>query len=739
MRKPIMPVLVVRVLNTSPKGSSDIPILDSRDGRLSNRRPFTKQVFDSLTYYSDRARVFLSIINEATHTINVSLSALTMALSTTLLSATTSMDQACLSTSSKKILPETVQCIVLSFLDASDVSTLIDVIRSERSNDSHAVPCQSEVSSRNLTACPWWFSPSSTRTYLRSLTSIQLSYLLKRYPNRFTDDCGQENAVASIIDVVISNEPAQSQPGQRKPHMLRHLELSNLRNVHFKRGEQTFRSSWLYGLSMIPIVSLDLTNSSRLDEDFAVDYLDRCPTTLRHLNLLGCVRIGPRTIRSISERHTALESLSLGCCSQNIRDDSIQMLLRRCTSLRHIDFQGLAHLRKLALRDLPSSIKSLNLSGCEQCLIWIDLAFALEFNEHTLPWDEDNWDNEEIRRQRYSYWRSKQLTLPYRLQYLYLNSTGSASPNHSYIGVSLAQVSFGMALREVHLAGCDVSDWDVDALAFNCQETLTVFQMRAGSFSNTGLSILVQKCRKLSEIDVCACDGLSDAGIVAAFSNHHGQDDDVPDSKRQKLESLPSLRVLRLAGIHNLTDKSLDAISHLKSLRILSVSSPKISSKAVADTVKLLPQLIEIDAKDIALDKSLPRMLRECPATPSTLQVVNQRSFSRPSDEPKCELGLWCCTARTQSQRLSSSVCLRPMYHCRTCDLIPQVDRGTCGTCIKTCHKGHDTFLGAFTRYYCDCAFDCTPDNSCKAFTVPNNKSVHQADPVRTRLETKTH
>jgi hypothetical protein len=363
-----------------------------------------------------------------------------------------------------------------------------------------------------------------------------------------------------------------------------------------------------------------------------------------------------------------------------------------------------------------------------------DLAFAQEFVEHTLPWDDDNWDNEEIRRQRYSNWRSKQLTLPYRLRYLYLNSTGSASPdgNTSHL---LAQFSFGMALREVHLAGCDVSDWDVDALAFNCQETLTVFQMRAGSLSNTGLSILVQKCRKLSEIDVCACDGLSDAGIVAAFSNHHGQDDDVPDSKRQKLESLPSLRVLRLAGIHNLTDKSLDAISCLKSLRILGVSSPKISSKAVAATVKLLPQLIEIDAKDIQLDKYLPRMLREDPVTPRTLKFVNHRSFSRPSDEPKYELGLWCCTARTQSQRLSSSVLLRPMYHCQTCDLIPQVDRGTCGTCIKTCHKGHDTFLGAFTRYYCDCAFDCTPDNSCKAFTVPT-KSVQQADQVRTRLET---
>ena len=648
-----------------------------------------------------------------------------MALSA-LLSATTSIDQARLSASSKRILPETVQCNVLSFLDASDVSALIDVFRPERFIDSHDVPWQLEVSSRNLTTCPRWFSPTSPRTYLRSLKSIQLSYLLERYPNRFTDDCGQENGVASIIDVVISNEPPQSQEGQWKPHMLRHLELANLRNIHLKRGQQNFTSSWFYGLSTIPLVSLDLTNCCRLDEDFLVQYLDRCPTTLRHLNLSGCVRVGPRAVRSISERHD-LESLSLGCCSQNIRRDSIQMLLRRCTSLHHIDFQGLAHLRMLALRDFPDSIKSLNLSGCEECIILLDLAF--ENFIHTLPWDDDNWDNEEIRRQRYSCLRSKQLTSPYRLQYLYLNSTGSAYPNQNKSHL-LAQFSFGMALREVHLAGCDLSNWGVDALAYNCQETLTVFQMRAGSLSNLGLTILVQKCRKLSEIDVSACDGLSDMGIVAAFSNHHVQDDDGPDLKRQKVESLPSLRVLRLAGIHNLTDKSMNAISCLKSLRILDISSPKISSKAVAATVKLLPQLIEIDAKDIELDKYLPRILREDPATPKTLRFVNHRSFSRPSDEPNCELDLRCCTARTQSQRLSGSVRLRPMFHCRTCDLIPQIDRGTCGTCIKTCHKGHDTFLGAFTRYYCDCAFDCTPDNTCKAFTVPTEKEQEE-DPVR--------
>eukprot|EP00529_Nitzschia_sp_RCC80_P033537 CAMPEP_0113521878 /NCGR_PEP_ID=MMETSP0014_2-20120614/44886_1 /TAXON_ID=2857 /ORGANISM="Nitzschia sp." /LENGTH=210 /DNA_ID=CAMNT_0000419889 /DNA_START=336 /DNA_END=964 /DNA_ORIENTATION=- /assembly_acc=CAM_ASM_000159 len=140
----------------------------------------------------------------------------------------------------------------------------------------------------------------------------------------------------------------------------------------------------------------------------------------------------------------------------------------------------------LAEFSLGMALREVHLAGFD-ILRDSDFEEEFEFMENTLAWEDDNRDIDEIRRQRYSFWRSKQLTLPYRLQYLYLDSTGFSTGGRSNTQKGLlAEFSLGMALREVHLAGFDISNFEVEALAFNCQETLTVFQMRAGRLSDTG-------------------------------------------------------------------------------------------------------------------------------------------------------------------------------------------------------------------------------------------------------------
>lgn len=626
---------------------------------------------------------------------------------------------------SERILPETIQHNVLSFLDACDILALMD-----------ALLLHQRVSSSSTICSPWFSGAASTKAYVGSLTSIHLSYLLRRYPNRLSDDLGQEEAVTALIEIATASASRGRLEGrhdqQQEPHRLHHLELANLRNVHGKRRNQQFTSSWLHKISTIPLVSLDLTNCHRLDEEFVLQYLTRCPTTLRHLNLSGCVRLGPRTVYAIGQRHCDLESASLGCCSQSIDNDSIRYMLSTCTKLQHIDLQGLTNILWGRSRMvIPDSVKSLNLSGCEKC--FVSEEGNGELIRELLALRQSNTAASD-RRVRYSFWKSKLLTTRKKLQYLYLNCTGSTyPPGHSIQPGLLSQFSLGMSLREVHLAGCHFSPFEIEALAHNCRGALTVFQMRAGDLCDLGFRTLIWECRKLAEIDVCACYKITNQGIVDAFTTYLEDEDIVRHQKRLKVHAAPSLRVLRLGSIPNITDSCLAAIRCVESLRILDVHDcPNISGPAVAEAVTLLPQLIEIDAKGVQQDQRISKMLRETTFTPETLRFVNQRSFSRLSDEPRCELNRQCCTVRTQSQRLSGSVSLRPMYHCGTCSLIPQIDRGVCGTCIKTCHGGHDTFLGSFTRYYCDCAFDYTPGHSCKAFMLPTVCGSVDAFPAST-------
>merc|ERR1712238_132710 len=200
-----------------------------------------------------------------------------------------------------------------------------------------------------------------------------------------------------------------------------------------------------------------------------------------------------------------------------------------------------------------------------------------------------------------------------------------------------------------------------------------------------------------------------------------------------------SLSVLRAASLPKLTNTAIEAISSMESLIVLDIQNcVKISPSIAHKTVQKLQFLVEINAKDIAIgSNSLSILLRNDPCVHRTLKFVNQRAFipsmsisktviaaskttiiaRRPNDD----IGS-CCTVLSQSQRLATTVPHAPMYHCLDCKLIPALDRGFCIECLRQCHKGHETFLGSYCSFYCDCPF-LADANMCQAITAPVVKS----------------
>lgn len=185
----------------------------------------------------------------------------------------------------------------------------------------------------------------------------------------------------------------------------------------------------------------------------------------------------------------------------------------------------------------------------------------------------------------------------------------------------------------------------------------------------------------------------------------------------------PSLTVLRIAALPNLTNTAIEAIAQMKSLIVLDIHDcRRISDYGVFHTITQLPRLVDIDARNISTSRTsstLPSMLRVNRNTPKTLKRVNDRVFKRsePVATPR-----HCCIVRCQAQKLSPTTPLAPMYHCVDCDFLPEIDRGFCVECLQQCHVGHKTFLGSYARYSCDCPFaTVNTTNICHAIMPSNN------------------
>jgi len=398
------------------------------------------------------------------------------------------------------IIPDNIMAEVLTYCDASDYITIL------RASES--------------------FFVTPLRFHLCSTNSLSLSFLLKKYPNSFNQNQGQQLAVQVLLQSLLGRGPR---------NQLKHLELSNLRGIT--------GASWLSGLSRISLVTLDLTNCARIDHGILLAYLWECPRTLRYLHLNGCRCVGPEILDCVGDRHQQLLSLSLGSCSQTIRTSHIFNLLKNLNVLKHLDLQALTHIQDRVSSDvedcfvdsLPDSIESINLTGTKPLRLVCDDVYktmntylnrSLEYmqaaqvrvqnvqdrlrvlnnegananemlhaNRHVLDFEPDVyiWKNEPS----------------FRLKIQHLVLDGAGHPRSGIFRGSVATFSLGRCLREVHLAGCEgINDWEIQALAVNCGETLTCFQMRAGTIGNSALVSLSKHCRVLGEVDVSACFGI---------------------------------------------------------------------------------------------------------------------------------------------------------------------------------------------------------------------------------------
>lgn len=589
------------------------------------------------------------------------------------------------------VFPDHLLARVLSFCDASD---FISVLQASRRSFSNALG-----------------------VYLGNASSLSLSFLLRKYPNVLNNNDHQEVPLQTLMDLLRSSSGNGSKA-------LKHLELANLRGVT-GRG-------WFRQLSSFPLVTLDLSNNVRLDGNLLLQFLNESPPTLRHLHLTGCSQVTPAILQPLrTERHAGLLSLSIGSCSQSIRTEFIFSLLRNLRELQHLNLQGLNRIKDRVSADegadtlldlLPDSLKSINLTGLRLvtfvCKDGNDIHewTVQRINELETAFDQvqnGERQGEQLRQDIDEYIWKDAPQFRIRMENLVLDGMVNLSL------APLALLLLGRQLREVHLAGCvGISNWGVYALAYNCRQTLTCFQMRGGNIGRGGLVALARYCEVLGEVDVSACMNVDDAAVVefcrlCCRPRTNITEDDLPSlqrTKRRRLgESSSRLKVLRVAGLTSLTDTSLEAISSLDSLLILDVHDcPNLTPSSTHKAVRSLQRLVELNARDIANSSpTLAKLLRTDPLVPKCLKIVNQRVFINIRDDHQR-----CCSIRSQSQRLNAAVPLQSMYHCVDCGLIPSVDRGVCAECVVKCHRGHKTFLGSYTRFYCDCPFGA---NSCQA------------------------
>jgi hypothetical protein len=632
---------------------------------------------------------------------------------------------------------------MLSYCDASDYITMLRVSRS--------------------------FFATPIRLNLCSTNSISFSFLLKNYPNSFKENQGQQIAVQILLKLLLPfhshSRSAIIRPTTTRNNRLERLEFSNLRGIT--------GSSWLPELRNLSLVTIDFTNCTRLDSGLLLRYLNDCPTTIRNLHLNGCRSVGPDILDCTGRRHQELLSLSLGSCSQTIRTSHIFQLLGNLNSLKHLDLQGLTHIKdkefagaeESFVDKLPDSIESINLSGtkplrlvCPEVYSTMNtyLNRSLEYMQaaqvrvqnrlRALNYEDADVDElinirDDLRDRGILdsapdifLWRNED---NFRLKIKHLVLDGAGHPRTGIFRGSVATFSLGRCIREIHLSGCEsVSDWEIHALAVNCGKTLRCFQMRAGSIGNSALEALGKHCHALGEVDVSACFEIGDDGIIALCrdlrrreieTEETGKSSSSTNKRRRIVRS--SLTVLKIASLPKITNCAIEAISRMESLIVLDIENcANVKPSAVHKTVQKLPLLVEINAKDISLESpSLSVLLRNNPCITKTLKFVNQRPFStdgttakaatatsttiatpRPNDDLRS-----CCTVRTQSQRLAATVPHGAMYHCIDCKLIPALDRGFCVECLRQCHKEHETFLGSYCIFSCDCPF--LTDNMCQA------------------------
>jgi hypothetical protein len=556
-------------------------------------------------------------------------------------------------------------------------------------------------------------SPSfetAVRWTLCSSKALHLSCLVTKFSNRIQSKHvrnDQEDATTRLLRF-LSNMPS---------NQVRHLELSNLR---WLTGFRWVNS--LEACSSLSLTSLNLSGCANLEPRMLINLIqDTCLDNLKHLNLQQCSRVGIEVVSTISVNLRHLHSLLLGGCSPAIDTATVRVILSNLRCLKHLDFSGLKHITDhdhVFLRRLPDTLQSLELASCEGLQLGgLDAHnLALVVNQPTLqranPPPAASTETSRL-----------------KLTKIDFNSIGT--PRRGLAPGALSYFAMGKCLRQVSLNGCEqVDDREISVLAVHCSTTLESLELRACQIGNRALIALATHCDSLVELDVSACFRVNDIGILALCNSRGRQGVAIPAGderqKRQRGGSGSILKVLKLANLATLSDPSILAMASLEHLLVLDVKDcPNITSAALFQTIPRLRNLIDLDARGIRdSTPSLPTLLRrQVDQIPKTLRFVNHKLLFPPKkDHPPINAGnTRCCSVSIHSQRLtrSESVPLQAWMHCVDCELIPAYNRGICTACVSTCHNGHNTFLGSWTRFYCDCPFSGSFE--CQALSRPND------------------
>ena len=492
-------------------------------------------------------------------------------------------------------------------------------------------------------------------------------------------------------------------------------------------GEDDIMSAFITPQSTLPLASSTTTEPKA-----------HCP--LLYLNFQGCYRIDAQIVMAIakSPKFRHLRSLGLGGCSQTIADECVHAILLHLQELRFLDLSGLKRITERQITELetlaPIFLESLELAGCELLRFnslrqWsrthLPRRVGYETNASTslplsaivdpaqctrnywetqIPWREINSNSNNSNNNNNNNSSSKPMKKLSRL-----NFNGIGTPRRGLMEGALpyfALRSMG-ALSEVYLSGCEqVQDWEIDVLARVCANSLNVLEMRACCIGDDAVRAVGLHCMNLSDVDFSACFQITDEGILS-FCQYQGIHEDVYSTvKRRRHNATSTVRSFNIGAVPQVSNKSITAISALDSLIFLDVSNcPKVTPDTLSGTVKDLASLVEVNAKGIGRwSSSVAALYCYEDDEPRHLRFVNGRLLRRPTFDQTCSK---LCTVRQHSKHLGQSVPLQAMYHCLQCRIIPSLNRGMCHACSIHCHANetHTTYLGSFTRFYCDCPF----------------------------------
>jgi hypothetical protein len=512
------------------------------------------------------------------------------------------------------------------------------------------------------------------------------------------------------------------------------------------------------------LTSLSLQECTSLNPRLLESALRACPSTsLTRIDFVNCRRVDARVIDTIVAKWPDLVFLHIGGCSQTIADETFWNLSKRLRRLRALDMSGLRRLGKSVntpILTLSSSLECLYLAGCEQLQFpvlerishQLAPAFARRLEEGTLlalaqQVKEGNgmhvWNTLELEldldsRQILHANRRADMDTILNLGWKNLRTLDLCLCGSSGRGIPRGLVGFlgifsGGSLRVVNISGCDkVTDADIQVLATTCANSLTSFNGFGCKYGDEAIKALASNCENLAYLDVSSCYDVTDVGIMSLCPTDgtYSTYEDDTQLQLERRQGCPRLRTLKISNLPLVTGQAIFAIGGmhydydtaiqyhscggLKNLLVLIANScGNVMSPAVEASMRKLPLLVELDARDLEGTISLS-------SAPPTLRFLNGRRLNC-SGHRRGLQSRGCCNAMVDSQRLDpkKGVSPLPMYHCIDCKLLPSDELAICASCVKACHQGHRTFFNAVTRFYCDCSFGITAEQECKAVTSP--------------------